>query len=91
MKHIAQLPVLPADFMRRTAASETKWNLLSQQLQRLTLEVDRLQAIINGLSRVMKETDQHGVQVDPASRQRFLAEIQANEQDLAGYRERIGG
>ncbi len=91
MKHIAQLPVLPADFMRRTAASETKWNLLSQQLQRLTLEVDRLQAIINGLSRVMKETDQHGVQVDPASRQRFLAEIQANEQDLAGYRDRIGG
>jgi len=91
MKHIAQLPVLPADFMRRTAASETKWNLLSQQIQRLTLEVDRLQAIINGLSRVMKETDQHAVQVDPASRQRFLAEIQANEQDLGGYRERIGG
>ena len=39
----------------------------------------------------MKETDQHAVQVDPASRQRFLAEIQANEQDLGGYRERIGG
>jgi hypothetical protein len=91
MKYIAQLPVLPADFMRRAAEGETQWNGMSQQLQRLTLEVDRLQAIINGLSRVMKESDQHGLQVDPASRQRFAAEIQANEQDLAGYRERISG
>ena len=91
IKRIAQLPVLPADFMRRTSSGENQWNLLSQQLQRLTLEVDKLQAIINGLSRVMKETDQHGVQVDPTSRQRFLAEIQANEQDLNGYRERISG
>ena len=91
MKRVAQLPVLPADFMRRAAAGENQWNRLSQQLQRLTLEVDRLQAIINGLSRVMKETDQHGVQVNPASRQRFVAEIQANEQDLNGYRERIQG
>ncbi len=91
MKRLAQLPVLPGDFMRRTAAGENQWNLLSQQLQRLTLEVDRLQAIINGLSRVMRETDQHGVQVDPATRQRFLAEIQANEQDLNGYRERVAG
>lgn len=89
MKRMGQLPLLPADFMRRTAAGETQWNLLSQQLQRLTLEVDRLQAIINGLSRVMKESDQQGIKIDPASRQRFLAEIQANEQDLNGYRERI--
>jgi len=91
MKRVAQLPVLPADFMRRAAASESRWNGLSQQLQRLTLEVDKLQAIINGLSRVMKESDRHGVQIDPATRQRFLIEIQANEQDLSGYRERING
>ncbi len=91
MKRIGQLPVLPADFMRRAAAGDTRWNGVSQQLQRLTLEVDKLQAIINGLSRVMKETDQHGVQVDPATRQRFLTEIQANEQDLNGYRDRISG
>ena len=91
MKRVGQLPVLPADFMRRAAAGDTRWNGVSQQLQRLTLEVDKLQAIINGLSRVMKETDQHGVQVDPASRQRFLTEIQANEQDLNGYRDRING
>jgi len=91
MKRMGQLPVLPADFMRRASAGETRWNGLSQQLQRLTLEIDKLQAIINGLSRVMKESDIHGVQVDPAARERFLAEVQANEQDLNGYRERING
>jgi tetratricopeptide (TPR) repeat protein len=91
MKRLGQLPVLPADFMRRAVASESRWNGLSQQLQRLTLEVDKLQAIINGLSRVMKESDSQGVQIDPAARQRFVAEIQANEQDLNGYRERING
>jgi hypothetical protein len=37
----------------------------------------------------MKESDLQGVKIDPASRQRFLAEIQANEQDLNGYRDRI--
>lgn len=89
MKRIGQLPVLPADFMRRVAAAESRWNGLSQQLQRLTLEVDKLHAIINGLNRVMRESDT--VQVDPAARQRFLSEIRANEQDLAGYRERING
>jgi len=89
MKRAGQLPVLPADFMRRTSNGESQWNRLSQQLQRLTLEVDRLHAIINGLSRVMKESDLQGVKIDPASRQRFLAEIQANEQDLNGYRDRI--
>lgn len=91
MKRMGQLPVLPADFMRRSSAGETRWNGLSQQLQRLTLEIDKLQAIINGLSRVMKEADIHGVQMDPGARQRFLAEVQANEQDLNGYRERING
>ena len=91
MKRVGQLPVLPADFMRRAIAGESRWNGLSQQLQRLTLEVDKLQAIINGLTRVMKEADQHTVQIDPATRQRFLTEIQANEQDLNGYRERING
>lgn len=91
MKRMGQLPVLPADFMRRAAAGESRWNGLSQQLQRLTLEVDKLQAIINGLSRVMREADVQGGQIDPATRHRFLAEIQANEQDLNGYRDRING
>jgi tetratricopeptide (TPR) repeat protein len=91
MKRMGQLPVLPADFMRRASAGETRWNGLSQQLQRLTLEIDKLQAIINGLSRVMTEADSHGVQMDSAARQRFLAEVKANEQDLNGYRERING
>jgi len=53
------------------------------------LEADRLQAVINGLRRVLDEADKHGVTRDPASRARFQAEVEANERDLAVYRSRI--
>ncbi|MCA9597080.1 MAG: tetratricopeptide repeat protein [Myxococcales bacterium] len=89
MKRMAQLPVTPGDFSRRESAGETQWNKVSQQLQRLTLEADRIQAIINGLKRVLKDADKFGVTSDPNSRQRFQAEIAANERDLEIYRKRI--
>lgn len=89
MKQVAQLPTSPGDFARRESAGESQWNSVSQELQRLTLEVDKLRAIVNALSRVMRDSDQYGVTVDPASRERFRAEIQANERDMSGYTERI--
>jgi tetratricopeptide (TPR) repeat protein len=89
MQRLSWLPVTPGDFSRRDAAAERQWNDVSQTLQRLTLESDRLQAMVNGLRRVLKDADQFGVAKDPASRERFAAEIEANERDLADYRARI--
>lgn len=89
MKRMGWLPVSEVDFSRRDEAGERQWNNVSQGLQRLTLEADRLNAIVNGLKRVLREADQHGVTADASSRERFRLEIEANERDLATYRQRI--
>ncbi len=89
MKRMSYLPVTPGDFSRRESSGEKEWNKVSQQLQRLTLEADKLQAIVNGLHRVLKDADQYGVVRDQESRRRFEAEIEANERDLKTYRKRI--
>jgi hypothetical protein len=84
-----KLPVAEADFTQREATGEQQWNKVSQELQRQTLEADRVQAILNALDRVLKEADQFGVSRDPATRQRFKAEIDANRRDLEDYRRRL--
>ncbi|MFZ5894174.1 MAG: tetratricopeptide repeat protein [Myxococcota bacterium] len=89
MKRMGWLPVTDVDFARRDEAGERQWNGVSQALQRMTLEADRLNAIVNGLKRVLREADQHGVTADATSRERFRLEIEANERDLTTYRQRI--
>ncbi len=89
MKRMSFLPVTAGDFALREGSGERQWNKVSQQIQRLELEADKLQAIVNGLKRVLKDADQFGVTRDPTSRQRFQAEIAANERDLEVYRKTI--
>lgn len=88
-KRLAWLPVTDGDFLRREDAGDRQWNKTSQVLQSLTVEADKLAAIVNGLKRVMKEADQYGVTADATSRERFKLEIEANERDLATYAKRI--
>jgi tetratricopeptide (TPR) repeat protein len=89
MDRLGQVPVTEADFARRQEVAERSWGRVSQALQRVTLEADKLQALINGLKRVLSEYDKHGVTRDSQSRRRFQAEVDANERDLEVYRERI--
>lgn len=89
MRRMEYLPVTPGDFSQREAAGEKQWNKVSQRLQQLELESDKLQAIVNGLKRVLKDADKFGVTSDVTSRQRFQAEIAANEKDLTAYKKRI--
>jgi tetratricopeptide (TPR) repeat protein len=89
MRRVGFLPVSEGDFLRRDAVGEAQWNTVSQNLQKLTLEVDRLRAIVNGLNRVMQDADRQGVARDPATRARFAQEIAANERDIDMYQQRI--
>jgi tetratricopeptide (TPR) repeat protein len=89
MKRMGWLPVSDSDFAKRDESGERQWNKVSQNLQGLTVEADKLNAIVNGLKRVLREADQHGVTADANSRERFRLEIEANERDLATYRQRI--
>ncbi len=87
MRRMAQLPATPADFQLREASSEKAWNGVSQKLQRLSLHADYLQAMVNGLRRVLVDADKY--QVSQSSLERFRQEIAANEADLEKYRARI--
>jgi tetratricopeptide (TPR) repeat protein len=89
MKRLGWMPVTEGEFMRRDESGDTQWSKVSQSLQELTVEADKLNAIVNGLKRVMNEADAHGVTSDPTSRARFQLEIEANERDLGTYHKKI--
>jgi tetratricopeptide (TPR) repeat protein len=89
MRRMGWLPMTDSDFARREESGDRQWNGVSQTLQQMLLEADRLHAIVNGLKRVLREADQHGVTSDASSRERFRLEIEANERDLLTYRQRI--
>ena len=89
MKRMTYLPTSASDFAQRERSGENQWNQLSQQLQRLTLEADRIQAIVNGLRRILEESGEHGLSPTVADRQRFGIEIARHERDLAAHRQRI--
>ncbi len=87
MATIAGLPVSQEDFTKRAQQGQTQWNTLSQELTRRAMEVDSLQATVNGLRRLLTDGPQQGVARDPASTRQFQAELDANEADLKRYRE----
>jgi tetratricopeptide (TPR) repeat protein len=88
-KRLGWLPVTDGDFLRREDSGDRQWSKVSQVLQSLTVEADKLAAIVNGLKRVLKDADQYGVTADATSRERFKLEIEANERDLQTYNKRI--
>ncbi|MCH2108862.1 MAG: hypothetical protein MK135_06000 [Polyangiaceae bacterium] len=89
MKRVGALPTSPGDFSIREARTTKSWNQLSQQLQRLELEADHLQAIVNGLHRVLEEPQRHGLEVSTAGYERYQKETEVYENELADYRARI--
>jgi tetratricopeptide (TPR) repeat protein len=89
MKRLGWLPVTEGDFLRRESVGDRQWNDVSQKLQGLTIEADRLQAMVNALRRVLDDADRQGQTKDPAAKERVRAELEANERDLKTYRERI--
>ena len=87
MAAIEGLPIDTEDFVRRDQQGQAQWNSLSQELTRRAMEVDSLQATINGLRRMLADGPQQGVARDPSSTQRFQAELDANEHDMKRYRD----
>jgi hypothetical protein len=89
MKRMGWLPVTDADFEHRESSGQHQWNQVSQKLQGLTIEADKLNAMVNALRKLMDEADRQGIKQDPAARERFRAELEANERDLKMYHERL--
>jgi hypothetical protein len=72
-----------ADFAERSVIGARQWNGVSQELSRRSLEVDQVQANVNGLRRMLRDDAQRGVARDPVRTQRFQQELDANERDPA--------
>ena len=89
MGMIGSLPTTSGEFAERDYDGQRQWNKLSQELTRRGVEVDYLQATVNGLRRVLKEDAQRGVTRDPATAKRFADELEANERELKKRREEI--
>jgi tetratricopeptide (TPR) repeat protein len=89
MKRLGWLPVTDSEFEMREASGQRQWNEVSQKLQGLTIEADKLQAMVNALRRVLDDATKAGTVQDPAGLERFRAELQENERDLQAYRDRI--
>jgi tetratricopeptide (TPR) repeat protein len=85
-KRLGMLPATEGDFAERENQAMRQWNTASQGLQRLNLQVDTLQATINGLRRVLREGPAVGTVRTPQDIARFEAELAQNEHDLALYR-----
>jgi tetratricopeptide (TPR) repeat protein len=85
MASIADLPVDVQDFARREEQGQEQWTNLSHELSYRLLEVDQLHAAINGVKRLLSDAPQQGIARDPATVQRFQAEIEANEADIKRY------
>jgi hypothetical protein len=79
MDRLNWLPSSARDFARRDESGRKVWRALSQKLQRIQLQADGLQAIVNGLKRVLREPDKYGVPDEPGMREQFKAELEANE------------
>jgi tetratricopeptide (TPR) repeat protein len=86
---ISKLPVNASDFAVREHEAQRNWNSVSQKLQQLTLQVDQLQATVNGLKRTLSEGPTRGVVRDPASTRQYEAELVQNEADLQIYKGQI--
>ena len=79
---IAQLPISSGEFADRDYAGAKQWNTVSQDLSRRGVEIDYLNATINGLRRMLKEDAQRGVARSPSDVARFTAELDDNERLL---------
>lgn len=85
MGQVGDLPTNTAEFAQRDYDGTRVWNKLSQEITRRGVEIDHLQATVNGLRRMLKEDAQRGVTRDAATLQRFNDEIDAVERDLKSH------
>jgi hypothetical protein len=85
MERLQWFPVALRDFSRREASGLRRWNSVSQKLQRMQLEVDRLQAIANGLQRLLREKNRFGVTLDAGTEAKVRSELALTENEVKSY------
>jgi tetratricopeptide (TPR) repeat protein len=86
---LKKVPTTDSDFATREVEAERQWNRVSQGVQRLELQVNQNQAIVNGLKRVIEEGGSLGVVRDPTAVQAWTAQIDQEERELGVFRQQL--
>lgn len=86
---LKKVPTTDGDFATRELEAERQWNRVSQGVQRLELQVNQNQAIVNGLRRLMGEGSSLGVVRDPTAMAAWEAQIKQEESDITLYKQQI--
>lgn len=89
MPRLGQLPTSPGDFSVRESTSEKSWNRVTQSLQRLNVEADYLNAVINGLRRVLDDSARYGVSASQGTMDRYRSELAQSERELLAHHKAI--
>ena len=86
---IDELPQTPGDFSRREQQELRRWTTVSQTLQELSVEIDHLQAFVNGIRWIIAQAESAGGQADHDKISRLRAEAAESEKDLQEYRAKM--
>jgi tetratricopeptide (TPR) repeat protein len=85
MSRLGEVPTSPGDFSVRDGAVEKGYNKVTQALLRLDLEVAHLNALVNGLKRVVAEAGRYGLAVAPEILDRYRTELAEYEQQIRAH------
>ncbi len=86
---IDALPFEIRHFLAREAHAHETWDETSQTLQQLSLQTDQMRATVNGLRRVLRESNEFGITLSAAKRDQLTRELHATERDLDVYQGQI--
>jgi hypothetical protein len=81
------VPVTAADFTAREQQAKKQWNKASQELKRTELEIDTLQATINGLERVLSDGPTQGIVRSPQQLQMYRHALEEQKRLVVQYRD----
>lgn len=85
-ERLSVVPVSASDFSVRDTQAKRQWNKASQELKRIELEVDTIQATINGLERVVNDGPSQGVVRSPQELEGFRTGLDEQKRLVTQYR-----
>lgn len=88
MAAIERLPRSAEDFARRERDGQWQWLNVSRQLQQATLDANRLQALVNGLLRLLDEQAALGRGAD-STVAALHSEVNEHQRAIVGYQQRV--
>lgn len=88
-RRLKLIPVDSVDFSERESQANRQWNRASQGLQRLDLEIDTLQATVNGLERMLRDGPQAGVVRSAAQVESYRMALVEQKRLIFHYRGQI--